>query len=405
MYKILIITPFFPPVESVATNRMVAFCRYLKDFKIYVVTISKDRLREELFGDNIEVLRIPDRSIFKKATFDRKTNIFFHNLKAFYNHLLLYFKVDEYSGWGNNVVKYLYQNKISVDVVLTSFAPISSHLVGLWYKKNNRRVCWVADMRDQMSSNIFFPERYRQKIKPYEAEILQNADIVSAVSWPIIDELRQRYPDSISEFIEIRNGYDFDIKLPVKTENDVWTVTYTGTFYGKRNPENFLKAIKEMVLDGLIDDIRINFVGVTKPLTVDKVLSGKVNFYEKVPGDQALAFMMKSDALLLIHPTTELKGIYTGKLFEYIGMLKPIIALVDPDDVAAKLIKEGNFGFVVDNDDMDGIRKAIQWAYDVFKGLDKFSPNIELAKSCHRRYQVEKLNNAILNKIETLRDN
>jgi len=38
-----------------------------------------------------------------------------------------------------------------------------------------------------------------------------------------------------------------------------------------------------------------------------------------------LAFSFKeSDALLLIHPSNGRKGIFTGKLFEYLGVLKPI---------------------------------------------------------------------------------
>jgi len=101
--------------------------------------------------------------------------------------------------------------------------------------------------------------------------------------------------------------------------------------------------------------------------------------------------MKKADALLLIHPTTSVKGVYTGKLFEYIGSLRPIIALIDPDDVASTLIRKCNAGFIADNSDNQGIKKAILDVYDIYKGNKKFSPNLEEVSACKRVYQVEKL--------------
>lgn len=399
MYKLLIVSPFFPPVESVATNRIVSFCKYLKFFDITVITKTDGEFIEE-YVDGVKVIRVPDKSFFKKATFNKRTNFIVHNLKALYNRVLLFFQTDEYDGWRRSVLEYLGKNMLDVDVVLTSFAPISSHIIGLYLKNNCENVIWVADMRDQMSSNIFFPERYRRKIKRYEDEILKKADIITAVSKPIIDEFASKSGKNGQRFIEVRNGFDFEMEKKTEHKNNVWTISYTGTFYGARNPDNFLKALESLLRDGLIEELLINFVGVTKPIQVGGILSGKVKFFDKVTNKESLNFMRSSDALLLIHPTTELKGIYTGKLFEYIGMLKPIIALVDPQDVAAELINEGNFGFVADNEDLDGIKEVILKAYRVWKKEESFYPNIEIAKQCHRRFQVEKLEKSLLEMLE-----
>ena len=46
------------------------------------------------------------------------------------------------------------------------------------------------------------------------------------------------------------------------------------------------------------------------------------------------------DFNLFVHPRSERKGVYTGKLFDYISAAKPILACVDKDDVAAKMIEE-----------------------------------------------------------------
>lgn len=398
-YNLLLITPFYPPVESVATNRMVAFCKYLKYFNITVITRSNKFHSEEIM-DGVKVIRVPDRSLFKKATFNRKTNIFFHNIKALFNRILLFMQLDEYDGWRSSVIDYLNKNKPDIDVVISSFAPLSSHIVALYLKNLNKKIIWVADMRDHMSSNIFFPERYRKKIGYYEEEILSKADIITAVSKPIMEEFAGKSKRKDMIFLEVRNGYDFEPCFDNPPVNSVWTVTYTGTFYGLRNPDNFLKGVKELLQQGYIDDIKINFVGVTKPTAVDDLLKEKVHFFDKVSNKESIDYMRKSDTLLLIHPTSELKGIYTGKLFEYIGAVRPILALVDPEDVAADLIKKGNFGFVTDNNDIEGIKKCILECYDLWKNGGKFNPDIELVKACHRRFQVEILEKRLLEELE-----
>ncbi|MEF3254244.1 MAG: hypothetical protein K6348_01565, partial [Deferribacterales bacterium] len=67
------------------------------------------------------------------------------------------------------------------------------------------------------------------------------------------------------------------------------------------------------------------------------------------------------------------------------------IALVDPDDVAAELIREAKSGFISDNNDMEGIKDSVMKCYMVYKGLERFNPDIKVIESCKRRYQVEKL--------------
>jgi hypothetical protein len=397
MKKLLIVSPFFPPVESVATNRIVAFAKYIGGFDVTVITLQVDGSQikivdEYIDGKKIKVVGIPDNSFFKKATFKKRTNKFIHNLKALYNRILLFIQLDEYDGWRKNVLAYLDKYIDRYDVVLTSFAPLSSHLIGLYIKKRDNKVFWIADMRDQMSSNIFFPHHYRRKLAKFEKLIVKEADLITAVSMPVLDDFKRIAGEvkSDCDFLEIRNGFDFEIDFTYKP-NNVFTVTYAGSFYGERNPYNFLKAVEELLENNEIDDIRINFVGVLKPIEVSGKLAGKIKFLNRIPNVEAVKMMKQSDALLLIHPTTSVKGVYTGKLFEYIGALRPIIALIDPDDVAAMLIHKCNSGFVADNSDIGEIKKAIINAYDIYKGNKKFSPNLDEVNACKRMYQVEKL--------------
>ena len=53
-----------------------------------------------------------------------------------------------------------------------------------------------------------------------------------------------------------------------------------------------------------------------------------------------------------------------GKLFEYIGARRPVIAVV-PDGEAAGIIRRERRGEVVSHGDMEGIASAIERMYDL----------------------------------------
>ncbi|MEF3255530.1 MAG: hypothetical protein K6348_08230, partial [Deferribacterales bacterium] len=285
--KLLIVSPFFPPVESVATNRIISFVKYLTGYDITVISINDNgnelkRGRFEVFPNRyIDLIRVPNISFFKKATFKKRGNIILHKMKALYNRILLATSLDEYDGWRKAVIKYIRNIDIKeFDILITSFAPLSSHLIGLEIKQLHPKIVWVADMRDQMGSNIFFPKYYRKKLMHYEKLIVEVADCITGVSKPIVEEFEALSKDigKSVDLLEIRNGFDFELDLTSKPENKIFTITYAGTFYGDRNPDNFLKVIENLLKDGVVGDILINFVGVIKPIKVPDILKDKVKF-------------------------------------------------------------------------------------------------------------------------------
>jgi hypothetical protein len=93
----------------------------------------------------------------------------------------------------------------------------------------------------------------------------------------------------------------------------------------------------------------------------------------------------------MIHPPTEAKGIFTGKLFDYLSVEKPVLALVDTEDVAAALIEECKAGLAVDFYENDEICKAISDLIHRWENNEKFPFDSSKIKSLHRRFQVQKL--------------
>ncbi len=101
--------------------------------------------------------------------------------------------------------------------------------------------------------------------------------------------------------------------------------------------------------------------------------------------------MRQSDALLLIHPNNGRKGVFTGKLFEYLGVLKPIIGLIDEGDVASKLIQKCNAGYVSEETNISKVNNIIQLVYHDWKNKTTREIDITEIKKHHRYEQTKRL--------------
>ncbi|MCK9472255.1 hypothetical protein [Sulfurimonas sp.] len=391
--KILIISIFYPPIQSIASNRIASFTKYLnKDkFNIDVVTLLENNSKEFEKNENIQIHRLEDKSYIRAFKFEKRTNKIVHITKLICNKILRTI-FDEYDGWKNKAVSKVFELMKSkkYDLVLSTYAPSVTHNVALELKKRYPDIKWIADMRDEMSLNPFLPQKEQAKLVNLEKEIFKYCDALTSVSKPIVDDFKKLSNSDTIKFVEIRNGYDFEIKN-LKSNNKIFTISYIGSFYGVRNPRNFLLALSKLVEKGLITTIKINFVGVVKPFYIQDNLKEFINIYDKILHTEAISYMNNSDCLLLIHPTTSRKGVYTGKLFEYLATLKPIIALVDKSDVAAKLIEKANAGYISDNDDIQQIEKIILKAYNNWKQGLACDFNLDVIKQHHRSKQAKRL--------------
>jgi hypothetical protein len=397
--KLLLITNYFPPVQSVASLRMQAFVRYLPSdrYEIKVVCQSADGRRQvtKLPG-GAEVCAIPNRRFIRFATFSSKTSFLLHKMKAGWNRLLIFFRVGEVSGWkhdafleSRNIV-----NSWKPDVILTSYPYLASLKIGFRLKNEFPEVKWVMDLRDALATNPFIPEYKRKRLRKLEVGFIKHADAVAAVSEPILSHFRD-YNTGHTSYCEIRNGYDFEPGNP-GSFNDIFTITYAGTFYAGRNPEVFFKAIRVLLNDGRMDDVKVNFSGVGNAVKVPQDLKKRIMVSMKMPYADIVSQLKDSDALLLVLPSGPYKGVFSGKIFDYLGTGRPVIALIDPDDVAAGLIRQSGCGYVAAFDDVNQTVQAILWAYDLWQQKKLPPVDQEVVGLHHRKVQVERLDKLIL---------
>jgi glycosyltransferase involved in cell wall biosynthesis len=389
---VIILTVYYPPIISVASNRSWAFAKYLDKEKYSVKVVTLKESEKIVSYEGVETFYLENKQLIKRATFYKRYPFIIHKTKALWNKCLAFLGVHEFTAWGNEAFKMI-DSLISnpENTILISSYPVEEViLVALRIKKKYPQLKWISDLRDGISINPSYPEKMLAKLKKQELDILHFANGITSVSTPILDHFRS-FNESKSVYLsEIRNGFDFETSNLLKF-NQLFTIAYVGSFYGERSPSFFFHAIESLLKEEVLKDFKIEFVGVGGGVLIPNMLKKYVNVIEKVEYHNAVSIMKSADSLLLILPGGNYKGIYSGKIFDYLGVMKPIIALVDKEDVAAKLIHDCNAGFIANWNNLEEIKSSILKAYQLWETKHSLDFNKELIEQHHRKNQVKKL--------------
>lgn len=278
-----------------------------------------------------------------------------------------------------------------IDVIYSSAPPYTCHLIGYWLKKLTGRP-WVADFRDSWVGWLSSAKRpkWPDKFDRYlEHSVLKSADRILTVSNGIAQDLGSRHPELVDErWLLLSNGYDgADFEgVTANPPSDKMVITYTGSLYGHRNPESLLQAVAELLteLPELKQQLRLTFVGriggFIEEMLRQPTFQGMIEIVPYVPHQQSIQYLLASHVLLLIIDDAPAnKGILTGKLFEYLGARKPILALAPAGD-AAELIHELKAGVVVHPSNIPQIKEAVKALYQRWKNRELDTASLDEAK-------------------------
>jgi glycosyltransferase involved in cell wall biosynthesis len=162
--------------------------------------------------------------------------------------------------------------------------------------------------------------------------------------------------------VTIPNGCDFDDFAGIPYERgDRFRITHAGSFFGKRDPKRFLRALAESGLE----DVTVRFLGDFRPADREFMeslgLADRVELIDHVPRRESLRLQRDSDVLLLLIPEAggRGRGVLSGKVFEYLAAERPVLAIVPEDGAAAELIRDTGAGIVAGPDDVPAIRSAL----------------------------------------------
>lgn len=393
MAKILLITNYYYPKKSVATNRMLAYAKYLTKHghNVYVLTDGNGgRLRI----DDIDVYYVANKSYIKKLDVTVKESRFRHYVKCAYNILLSYFNVDS-GRWKHDAIEEarVIINEKNIDFIIASYPTIEPLQIAHALKKEFPNLKYIADMRDALWAPTM-PKLFVNRNVRLGTKALKTSNIVIAACKPNLDRYKELVGvDSGVIYREIRNGFDFNLSEPIHSENEFCNIVYSGSFYGDIKPNNFFKAVSN-----IIDDrkIRITIIGNKAPILIPEKLSNYVEQIEWMEYSELINYLKShADLLLMIIPKSREKGVFSGKIFDYIACLKPVLGLVPTDDIAAELLTEVNACYLAENEKIDEIQLRIVEAYRDWENKKNYEFNKTIIMRHHREAQVSILDSII----------
>ena len=258
------------------------------------------------------------------------------------------------------------------DGIYSSSPPASAHVAALVAARLSG-LPWIADFRDPWISNRFTPVRKTRFLDPVdrwlEKAVIARADRVVVNTEELCDDFRSRYADRADIFVTITNGFDPEEKIPPSPEEKgkPFTITHTGTLYGRRDPTPILIAVENMIRRGSVreEEISLRFIGSVageerwSDLLTGGPLSRVVRFEPKIPRNEAIRSLAQSDLLLLIQTGTELQ--VPRKLYEYVAVGNPILALVT-EGATENMIRRESLGWIVHPDRTGEIEKVLEEA-------------------------------------------
>lgn len=409
MKKVLMIACSFPPLGGPGVQRSVKFVKYLRDYGYEPVVFTRE-CKNETVIDKTLLNDVPEG-----VRIVRTKDYMCDNMKGIFRipgKVLSRLMIPDYAAiWWKMVkreaLKVIEEEKI--DLIYSTSAPCSDHLLALYLKKKKPNLKWVADFRDEWTQNPYFAEDKLYKFKKgtevrMEKDVLDHVDYAIANTPVMRDHFVSADPKLKDKFFVIPNGFDkddFDSSVSATGErNEKMTMVYTGALYGRRKPDTFFKALEELVSEKVIDskNVEVKLIGNYHVEQLEKKiasyqLSDVIHIVGYLPHDKCVASQMASDALVLIEGNGKgAEAFYTGKLFEYLNTNKPVLAMLPYKGVAAELVRESNVGLVADVDDVAAIKTNIATFYQQWMaGGIEYKPNREVIDQFDRKKLTGKL--------------
>jgi glycosyltransferase involved in cell wall biosynthesis len=324
----------------------------LEPFTIYKYFTGRDK-NESLAKDTI--IKRSDEKVTEKISRIIRANLFLPDARI---------------GWIPAMVRQgLRIIKDQAPDIIFSTSPPHSLQLGAKKLAKKSGLKWIADFRDPWIEaywerdieRIGFSSRLNKKL---EMNVLRNANLVTTVSDGICDHLRAKVDN---QFETIYSG--MDTLNDESVTSDQFEIVYFGNMSKFQSPEPVFKAFNSMPAD---KKSRIKFI------FVGNVYSGFIDQLKKfpdinvetrtyLPRDEMMKAGKSASLLLLINlDTVYSKGLITAKIFDYLSLRKPILAIADKGGSLDELLNQTESGRVFTNTDINDISSFIIHYLDIW---------------------------------------
>lgn len=412
------IVPFFPPMAGGGVYRTLSFVRYLSRYG-WEPTVIAPRGEAYWIRDERLLDRVPKSvTIVRTATWSaqsllawvrrsrsrddrahKRSSRGFGIARRLAAALLV---PDSYVGWYPAAVRSARRvlEAGEYHAIYSTSPPETSHLIGHALHRRSG-LPWVADFRDPwMNLHMLSPPTllHAAMHRKLESVVCRHARVVVATRWHE-QMLRESYPGA--RVARIPNGFDaeeLDTVASLEPSESPFRIMHAGMLTQRRSVVPFLQGLSRF-LERRRDaraEISVVFAGPREDENDRAVnamgLGDIVEFRDSIPHAEALRAQKDSHVLLLIkHDNRRYNGMVPGKLYEYIGLARPILAIGLAGE-ALDLVEQLHRGETADPAHPGAIADALEKMYDRYRDgdLDKhydLSPRPEF----DRRLLTEKL--------------
>jgi glycosyltransferase involved in cell wall biosynthesis len=377
--RILVITYPYPPMPSVGGNRWLAMAKYLRRRGHHVEVLTTSAFGSLPDDERQGVHRAADlvgagwlRRLMRRPPLPEPgTNAAVDKPpQKLVTHLLV--PDHNVATWVPFAVRDARRLLAGggYDCMITTSAYESTHVVGLGLGR--RRPAWIADFRDGWTFHPWrppFPTAFQRRLDVrLERAVVESAERTIVVERPVGEDFHDRVG---IEAGYVPNGWDPDLEqeaasagAPPLDERQL-TLVHTGKLSGGwgRHPGTLLEALRRMQESdpGIAERLQLVLAGrldIEEQRLIERAGIGRiVRHVGTLPRGEALALQRRADVLVLLTSPT-LPWELPGKVFEYFGARRPILALA-ADNEAARLIQETGTGWTVPPGDVDAIAARI----------------------------------------------
>lgn len=359
-----VISEFFAPNQNIGAVKFTKIVKFLLkkgEYDIYVFTRKNFPRKDELLEINLKEIEELGGKVY---TIDAGKDYY---LKSKVKRVIRKYKrkivkpnlTKEYVKKNSRGMKLFAANgekllnSISIpapDFMISTYDDYGAHILGEKIKdKYGDKVYWVTDFRDQVA--IFYQdEKTRAWADNYTKRITEKSDCTTVSAAMAHDMV---FADDVN-MKDIYIGYDPEDGKKIKAIDEALSFTYSGSYYGDRTIRPLLQVICELADEGKIDKDKISFSycgdygNDLKKELIEFGLADKFVDWGRVSHLQSMLIQNRSDVLLsCIWNYYDYQGAMGGKTFEYLGLEKPIIAIVKgdmPNSDMKKFIVDGKCG-------------------------------------------------------------
>lgn len=379
--RILILSYFFPPCNLTAAQRTRGWAEYLHQFGYYPIIITRNwentihgpddmhhdsgkEIIHEVY-DTHAVYYLPFRGNLRDRLYSKYGKNQFNTVRKALSLMELvghHFHTGfiPFANMHSFADQYL-SNNPDIGQVIVSGNPFEIFRFGYLLQKKHG-ISWIADYRDdwntsEVNDSRGFIGRFLKKLEERsERKYMHTASCITSIS-PYYAQKIGAFNSRPAEVV--LNGF-----FPEDYRNyqhlplfDAFTVVYNGMLYPSQEIEVFLDGFKSFVNKHANDRarIRLRFPGILFLKEVAARVASLMKGYEdvlemtpRVPREQVLEIQAKAHVLLMVSHR-EAKGIPSSKIYEYIGLGKPVLVCPTDGDILEETFSGYNLGKIAGN--------------------------------------------------------